>query len=169
MLARPELRYLLKFPLTAAFFLFIGTVHGVLQVLPPIRAWLDSIGSPYGGPGHMIDPLAHAHINIVGGVVMIVIGASYYLIYTISGRQVSLKLANHSYWWLTIGVCCFYSTLLTFGILEGIQLLNNDSAALRTLHGYYGLFISLASTVMGMGFWTFFANVFITVRRIARD
>ena len=58
-----ENRYLLKFVLVSSLSFFIGTVHGVLQMIPFIRSWLDSIGSPYGGPGHMIDPLAHAHIN----------------------------------------------------------------------------------------------------------
>ena len=53
-------------------------MHGMLQVMPPIRAWLDSIGSPYGG-GHIIDPLADAHINLVGGVV-VVMGVTYYLL-----------------------------------------------------------------------------------------
>ena len=57
-------RYLVKFLLISALSLLIGAMHGMLQVLPPVRAWLDSIGSPYGGPGHMIDPLAHAHMNL---------------------------------------------------------------------------------------------------------
>ena len=56
-------QHLIKFIVASAFCFFVGTVHGVLQVIRPIRAWLDSIGSPYGGPGHMIDPLAHAHIK----------------------------------------------------------------------------------------------------------
>ena len=67
----PLHRHLLKFLLLSAFSFFVGTIHGMLQVMPPIRAWLDSIGSPYGGPGHMIDPLAHAHMNLVGGVVLL--------------------------------------------------------------------------------------------------
>ena len=72
-----EHRYLAKFLITSVFSFFIGTVHGVLQVIPGIRAWLDSIGSPYGGPGHMIDPLAHAHINLVGGVTILGMGVTY--------------------------------------------------------------------------------------------
>ena len=62
-------------------------MHGMLQVMPPIRAWLDSIGSPYGGPGHMIDPLAHAHMNLVGGVVMLVMGVTYYLLPILAAGQ----------------------------------------------------------------------------------
>jgi len=81
-------RSLVKFLAVSALSLFIGAIHGMLQVLPPIRAWLDSIGSPFGGPGHMIDPLAHAHINLVGGVVMLVVGVTYYLLPILSGRAI---------------------------------------------------------------------------------
>ena len=55
--------------------------------MPPVRAWLDSIGSPFGGPGHMIDPLAHAHMNLVGGVVMLVMGVTYYLLPILCNRK----------------------------------------------------------------------------------
>ncbi len=78
--------FLVKFLLVSACSLLIGTMHGMLQVMPPIRAWLDSIGSPYGGPGHMIDPLAHAHMNLVGGVVMMIMGVTYYLLPILSGH-----------------------------------------------------------------------------------
>ena len=98
-------RYLVKFLLISALSLLIGAMHGMLQVLPPIRAWLDSIGSPYGGPGHMIDPLAHAHMNLVGGVVMLLMGVTYYLLPILSGRPIySLKLVQHSFWLTTLGV-----------------------------------------------------------------
>jgi len=96
-------RSLVKFLLISALSLFIGALHGMLQVLPPIRAWLDSIGSPFGGPGHMIDPLAHAHINLVGGVVMLVMGVTYYLLPILSGRAIySLRLLRHSFWLMTL-------------------------------------------------------------------
>jgi len=165
----PDQRILLKFLVTSALFFFIGTVHGVLQVLPPIRAWLDSIGSPYGGPGHMIDPLAHAHINVVGGVVLLCMAVTYFMCQAISGRPVySRRLINHSFWWTAIGVGCFYSTLLIFGILEGHYLLNNQGAALQTAQQIYGPVIGIVSTGMGMGFWLFFANIYMTIRDIYR-
>lgn len=153
----------------SSFFLFVGTIHGVLQVLKPVRAWLDSIGSPYGGPGHMIDPLAHAHINVVGGVVLLVMGATYYLIPAISGQTIySRKLIEHTFWWTTLGVCAFYSTLMTFGIIEG-QLSLTDPAAIEGVHYYYGPIISVASTVMGMGFWIYFWNIYKTARLVFRS
>lgn len=157
---------LLKYFFMAGAFLFIGTVHGVLQVIHPVRQWLDSIGSPYGGPGHMIDPLAHAHINTVGGVVLVVMAATYYLLPTISGRPLwSQRLVEHTFWWTTLGITGFYSTLLIFGVLEGNALLRGETAEVDRLHGYYTGVISVVSTVMGMGFWVYFANLFMTYRR----
>jgi len=166
-----EHRNLVKFLITSSVCFFIGTVHGVLQVIHPIRVWLDSVGSPYGGPGHMIDPLAHAHINVVGGVVIFIMGASYYLIPKMSGVPIySKKLIEHTYWWTTIGIAGFYLTLMTFGILEGNALLdtNGDASAIDKIHHYYGYVISTVSTVMGVGFWVYFANLYMTVKSMRK-
>lgn len=162
----PEHRNLLKFLVASATFFFIGTVHGVLQVLPPIRAYLDSIGSPISGPGHMIDPLAHAHINVVGGLVMLGMAVTYYLLPTISGKPVwSQRLVEYSFWGVTVGVSGFYVLLIAFGIIEG-NLLLTDPSAVPAVHHYYAPIISIVSTVMGIGFWTFFINVFFTAKAI---
>lgn len=145
----------------------MGTVHGVIQVIPPVRAWLDSIGSPYGGPGHMIDPLAHAHINVVGGVVLLCMAVTYYLFQAITGKPVySARLVNHSFWWTALGVTGFYSTLMIFGILEGQALLADDVARMDALKSIYGPLIAIVATGMGIGFWVFFANVFLTAKKV---
>ena len=158
---------LIKFLLTSVFFLFVGTVHGVLQIQPPIRSWLDSIGSPYGGPGHMIDPLAHAHINLVGGVVILCMAVVYHLLPKFSGYEIySKRLINHTYWWTTLGVCGFYSTLMFFGIIEGNLLLQNDMVGMEFYHSIYTPVIAVVSTIMGIGFWVFFFNILFTARRI---
>lgn len=153
---------------TSAACFFIGTVHGVLQVIRPVRAWLDSIGSPYGGPGHMIDPLAHAHINTVGGVVIFIMGAMYYLIPKMSNVEIySRKMVEHTYWWTTLGIAGFYTTLMIFGAWEG-SLIETPEEAQR-VHGYYGPIISIVSTIMGMGFWIFFANIWLTAKKIRKN
>jgi len=164
-----DTEHLLKFILGSAFCLFVGTVHGVLQVIQPIRGWLDSIGSPYGGPGHMIDPLAHAHMNLIGGVIIFIMGASYYLVPKMSGLKIySRKLENHTFWWTLFGIFGFYATLMVFGILEGQALLANPTDtedAVQAIHQYYGPFIGTVSTVMGIGFWIYFYNIFLTIKK----
>lgn len=166
----PEDFALVKFLLASVSFFFVGTVHGVLQILPPIRAWLDSIGSPYGGPGHMIDPLAHAHINVVGGVVILCMAATYYLLPRLSGHALfSQRLVNHTFWWTVLGITGFYSTLLVFGFIEGNLLLRGETEAMNQVHRIYSPIIAVVATTMGIGFWVFFTNVFMTAKAIYKD
>ena len=158
-------RYLLKFFILSALSFFIGTIHGMLQVMPPIRAWLDSIGSPYGGPGHMIDPLAHAHMNLVGGVVLLAMGVTFYLIPILSGKNIySIRLVKHTFWWVSMGVYSFYIIQMVFGIWEGM-LLHSGLANVSTVHRFYGPVMAVSGTTMAIGFSTFFANVVLTVIR----
>jgi cytochrome c oxidase cbb3-type subunit 1 len=161
-------RSLVKFLMVSSLSLFIGTVHGMLQVMPPIRAWLDSIGSPFGGPGHMIDPLAHAHVNLVGGVVMLVVGATYYLLPRLLGRPIfSVRLVGYSFWLITIGVFCFYTVEMTFGIWEGMLYLD-DPGAVPHIHHYYGHLVATGATIMALGFASYFTNVACTVLGVGR-
>ena len=156
-------RSLIKFLFVSAVSLFIGTIHGMLQVLPPIRAWLDSIGSPYGGPGHMIDPLAHAHMNLVGGVVMVVMGVTYYLLPILGGRAIySVRLVHASFWLMTAGVFLFYTVQMVFGGWEGYLLLH-ESQALHRVHHWYGPLVAVSGTVMAAGFTSYFINVALTI------
>jgi cytochrome c oxidase cbb3-type subunit 1 len=154
---------LVKFLLVSALSLFIGALHGMLQVFPPIRAWLDAIGSPYGGPGHMIDPLAHAHMNLVGGVVMLAMGVTYYLLPIFSGKAIySRALIQHSFWWMAVGVYSFYITQMVFGSWEGYLMLH-DRVAMAQAHHYYGPIVALAGTCMAVGFFVYFSNIVLTM------
>jgi cbb3-type cytochrome oxidase subunit 1 len=156
-------RHLLNFLLLSAFSFFIGTIHGMLQVMPPIRAWLDSIGSPYGGPGHMIDPLAHAHMNLVGGVVLLAMGVTFYLLPIFTGKNIySIKLVKHTFWWVSIGVYSFYIIQMVFGIWEGL-LLHSNPEDITSVHRFYGPVMAISGTTMAIGFCTYLANVVLTV------
>lgn len=164
--SRNEHRYLVKFLIMSVISFFIGTVHGLLQVIPSVRAWLDSIGSPYGGPGHMIDPLAHAHINLVGGVTILGMAVTYYMLPKITGKHIhSHRMAEHSFWWTTIGVSCFYTALIIFGIIEG-NLFLTDPAQIPSIHRYYGPVISVSASILAVGFWVYLANVMLTLKDI---
>lgn len=158
--------YLLKFIATSALSFFVGSIHGVLQVMPAVRAWLDSIGSPYGGPGHMIDPLAHAHINLIGGVTLLCIATSYFLLTIIRQQPIySIRLANLSFWFTTLGIYSFYGVLIGFGIKEGFMLLAMDPG-LDSFHSRVAVpLIALTATVMGIGLWMFLLNVALTFRQ----
>lgn len=163
MLINNQHSHLVKFLVVSAVSFFIGATHGMLQVIPPIRAWLDSIGSPYGGPGHMIDPLAHAHMNLVGGVVIFVMGATYYLLPKFSGKALySLRLVDHTLWWTAGGQFYFYITLMVFGALEGYALLHNPESQ-QAIHYYYGPIIASSGIVMAIGFSIYTLNIILTL------
>ena len=165
----PLHRYLLKFLLLSAFSFFIGAIHGMLQVMPPIRSWLDSIGSPYGGPGHMIDPLAHAHMNLVGGVVLLAMCVTFYLLPIFAKRRIySVKLVAHTFWWVSIGVYSFYIIQMVFGIWEGL-LLHSNPQNIPSVHRFYGPCVAIAGTIMAIGFCIYLANVILTITTVSID
>lgn len=159
----PLHRHILNFLLLSAFSFFVGTIHGMFQVMPPVRAWLDSIGSPYGGPGHMIDPLAHAHMNLVGGVVLLAMGVTFYLVPILSGKGIySIKLVRHTFWWVSVGVYSFYIIQMVFGIWEGL-LLHASPQDIPAVHRFYGPIMAVSGTTMAVGFCTYLANIVLTV------
>jgi cbb3-type cytochrome oxidase subunit 1 len=88
------------------------------------------------------------------------------LLPVISGKPLwSRRLVDYSFWGVSIGVSAFYVLLIIFGIVEG-NLLLTDPKAVPEVHRYYAPIISIAATVMGIGFWMFFANVFLTAKAI---
>ena len=55
---------------------------------------------------------------------------------------------------------------MIFGGIEGYLLLSAPERV-ADVHRYYGPIISVVATVMGVGFWVYFANLFLTVKRRA--
>jgi len=163
-------KHLTKFLGASVTSFFIGSIHGVLQMLPPIRAWLDSIGSPYGGPGHMIDPLAHAHINLIGGVMMMTMAVTYYLLPKFTGTEIwSRKLLDASFWMTILGVSFFYGSLMIFGVWEGNVLLNEGAEYVNAIHEIYIPIGAVSASVMGLGLWLFLTNSAVTIIKSSRQ
>ena len=154
-----------KFLVLSVFSLAVGTLHGMLQVMPPVRRWLDSVGSPYGGPGHMIDPLAHAHMNLVGGVILLSMGVTYYLLPLVSGKAIySQRLVEATFWFTAVGAYSFYAAQMVFGIWEG-NLMLVSPGDIAALHRFYGPCVAVAGTVMAIGFFCYLVNIFATALR----
>lgn len=162
---KSELKYLIKFYVISALCMVLGAVHGTLQVMPPFRHWLHLIGTPNDYPGRYIDPLAHAHLCVIGGVFIFAMGAIYHLIIDIKGRDIfSRRMVEHSFWWTTLGMFATYSTFMFFGIVEGYLLLN-DPGAIPAIHVAFGPAISLSGIALSIGFLVFFLNVAGSLRR----
>lgn len=159
----PTDRLGLRFILFGVACLFIGTLQGFLQSTPRIRHWIHMTGQA----GHLVDPLAHAHINLIGGVVSVVMAMVYYLLPRMSGKPIwSYMLGELSYFFMVAGVLGFYTVLLIFGILEGNRMLDEGvvyPVARSVYQPYHRIGFVLSALMMGIGHWTFVFNVFATV------
>src|SRR3954465_12052355 len=80
--------HLWKFFATGAAALTVGTVQGVIQVQPANAAWLYRAGHA----GEWIDPISHAHINLVTGLTMLVAGSLFALVPAAGGVAPSRRL-----------------------------------------------------------------------------
>lgn len=157
-----RLPLVLKFLVASVTFLFIGTLLGVMQTFPGFGQWLRAAGAA----GHLIDPLAHAHVNLVGGVTMGMMGLFYYVLPRILSRPVySETLSEVSFWLSTTGVTVFFSALVILGIIEGrmVHAGMTYPQALEAVGPIHHLSIVTGGMLMGFGYWTFIANIYLTV------
>jgi cytochrome c oxidase cbb3-type subunit 1 len=143
--------HLWKFLATGAAGLTIGTVQGVIQVQPANADWLYRAGHA----GEWIDPIAHAHVNLVTGLTMLVAGALFYLAPLFGGRAPSRLAADACFYTLLAGSLAFYAAALYLGFHEGALVvghgLSPDEAEQATaLHPYL---LMGAGTVMLEAFW----------------
>ena len=107
--------HLWKFFATGAAALTVGTVQGVIQVQPANADWLYKAGSA----GDWIDPISHAHINLVTGLTMLVAGAFFALVRSAGGVEPSRRLVDTCFFALLGGSLAFYFTALYLGFHEG--------------------------------------------------
>ena len=107
--------HLWKFLATGAAGLTVGTVQGVIQVQPAHADWLYKAGHA----GEWIDPISHAHINLVTGLTMLTAGALFALAPTLGGTAPTRRVANLCFWSLLGGSLAFYGVALYLGFHEG--------------------------------------------------
>ncbi len=148
--------YLVKFALVSALALFVGTVQGVLQVLPDNAAWLLNAHKF----GEYIDPISHAHINLVTGM-MVSLGA--FLIYfapRMNGELISQRTANQFFWILVPGSLIFYFAFLLSGLILGYATVGFGGLELPQLVPFFSassrFWLALGGTLMLLGFWYYF-------------
>lgn len=129
------LRHLSKFFVVGTLGLTVGTVQGVLQVVPDNEEWLAAAGQA----GRYIDPISHAHVNLLTGMMMLVAG----LVFFLTGRREQTgsdrRAAGLVFWTLGLGSVSLYVTFLTLGMTEG---------GLMVERGY-----SFAQAVAQLGLW----------------
>ena len=107
--------HLWKFFATGAAALTVGTVQGVIQVQPANADWLYKAGHA----GEWIDPISHAHINLVTGLAMLVAGSLFAFVRRLGGAEPSRRLVNTCFFTLLGGSLAFYFSTLYLGFHEG--------------------------------------------------
>jgi hypothetical protein len=157
--------HLWKFLVTGTAALTVGTVQGVIQVQPANAEWLYNAGHA----GEWIDPISHAHINLVTGLTMLVAGVAFYLLPTLGGSRPSPGLADACFWSLLGGSLAFYGVALFLGLHEGRLVVNGlltpeQAEEATPLHPFL---IMGAGVAMFAAFWLFLVVLARSARPIA--
>jgi len=155
--------HLWKFFATGAAALTVGTVQGVIQVQPANADWLYKAGHA----GDWIDPISHAHINLVTGLTMLVAGALFALVGVAGGVEPSRQLVNRCFFALLGGSLAFYAVTLYLGLHEGRLVVNRgltpeQAEEATALHPFL---IMGAGIAMFAAFWLLLAVIVRSVWR----
>jgi hypothetical protein len=162
-------RSLPKYFLAAIIALAVGGAHAVVKSIPPVYAWLTEAG--HGG--HMVRDLANTHLVIVIGGTVAATGLVWYVLPRVARRPLySSLLATWSFWLTVIGAAGFYVSNVLLGLIFGQMA--HDGIDYETAKPMLGAMrtipIALSASVMGVGYWMFAAEIFLTLwaaRRIA--
>jgi hypothetical protein len=143
--------HLWKFFATGAAGLTVGTVQGVIQVQPSNADWLYRAGHA----GEWIDPIAHAHVNLVTGLTMLVAGALFYFAPLLGGRAPSRRAADACFYALLAGSLAFYGSAMYLGFHEGALVVHRglspeQAEEATAIHPFL---LMGAGTAMLAGFW----------------
>lgn len=151
-----------KYFIAGALALSIGGIHAVLKNLPPVFVWL--VQSGYAG--HMVRDLSNTHLVIVVGGTVTATGLTWYVLPRIVGRPLwSDTLASVSFWCTVLGATGFYVVHLTVGLLVGAMSHGwTNLDAMQTVGVWAPVLLALTAMVMGVGYWTFVADVLLTIR-----
>ncbi|TML26273.1 MAG: cbb3-type cytochrome c oxidase subunit I [Actinobacteria bacterium] len=151
--------HLWRFFATGALALTVGTVQGVIQVQPANADWLYRAGHA----GEWIDPISHAHINLVTGLTMLVAGA----LFALAPAPPPRRLVNLTFGCLLVGSLAFYASALYLGLHEGRLvhrgLTPEQAEAATPLHAFL---IMGAGIAMFAAFWLLLAVIVRTARQL---
>ena len=118
--------------------------------------------------------IGHVHSGALGWVALVSMGAMYYLIPRLFGRELySLKLVEVHFWTATIGIVLYIASMWVAGIMQGLmwRAVNADGTltysfveSVQAMHPYYivrtlgGAFFLLGAVVMAYNLWRTIAD-----------
>jgi hypothetical protein len=155
-------RKLAKYFVAGGGFLVLGSLHMVVKNMPWTAEWLARAGYA----GHLVRDLANTHVMIVGGGTLIATGLCWYVLPRIVGRPLaSDALAQCAFWFTAVGLLVFYVAFVGNGIVIGRLVAHgwDYETAKASMGKWYKVPVGIGAGVMGLGYWCFAANVFLTV------
>jgi hypothetical protein len=154
-------RKLPKYFLAGAGFLVLGGVHMVAKNVPWAADWLARAGYA----GHLVRDLSNTHVMIVGGGTLIAAGVCWYALPRIVARPLASNgLAQCAFWFTAAGLLVFYLAFVGNGVAMGRLVARgwDYQAAKAHMGNWYRVPVGMGAGVMGVGYWCFAANVFLT-------
>jgi hypothetical protein len=160
----PPDRTLAPFIAFATVAILVGTVQGVIQILDPVREWLEE-ATP---AGYLITPLSHAQLNMVGFVMVALLTLGAFLLPRILERPATDPVrARHALTFLSVGIASSYLVFLGVGLVESIAIHNGvpPTEARQIVGGTWGryLLFIVAQALVGVGYIVMFRHVHLTV------
>lgn len=148
--------YLVKFVAVAAAGLWVGTVQGVLQVLPANADWIHAAGRY----GEYVDPISHAHVNLVTGMIVSLAALLLYFGRALGGVQLDRRAASLVFWTLVPGSLLFYFAFLLLGLILGADAAGYGGLSIPELtpilYDLRAPILAVAGFAMLAGFWVYF-------------
>ncbi|MCP4876226.1 MAG: cytochrome-c oxidase, cbb3-type subunit I [Gammaproteobacteria bacterium] len=118
--------------------------------------------------------VGHVHSGALGWVALVSMGAMYYLIPRLFGRELySLRLVEVHFWSATIGIVLYIVSMWVAGIMQGLmwRAVNSDGTltysfveSVQAMHPYYvvrtlgGAFFLLGAVIMAYNLWRTIAD-----------
>ncbi len=151
-----------KYFVAGGGFLVLGAVHMALKNLPWTAEWLARAGYA----GHLVRDLSNTHVMIVGGGTLLATGLTWYALPRVVARPLASNgLAQCAFWLTAAGLLVFYVALVGNGIAIGRLVQHGWDYRLAKAHmgKWYKVSVGAGAGVMGLGYWCFAVNVFLTV------
>jgi cytochrome c oxidase cbb3-type subunit 1 len=103
---------ILKFLIVSVSFYGMSTFEGPMMAIKTVNAL-----------SHYTDwTIGHVHSGALGWVAMVSIGAMYYLLPRLFGRELySVKLAETHFWIATVGIVLYISAMWISGVMQGLM------------------------------------------------
>jgi cytochrome c oxidase cbb3-type subunit 1 len=150
---------ILKFLIVSVSFYGMSTFEGPMMSIKTVNAL-----------SHYTDwTVGHVHSGALGWVAMVSIGALYFLIPRLFGRQIySVKLIETHFWVATIGIVLYIASMWISGVMQGLmwRAVNPDGTltysfveSVQAMHPFYvvrtigGVFFLAGMFIMAYNVW----------------